>query len=245
MFKRPFKLVAVVSLVLLMGFAAVIYPYTPRAKMSAVLSGAATQGEIEQACLEAGWDISAMSVQERFDNPEVHDIFLRYYYKYMGWLPDIFDRFGEDRVLLHYNMTTDAERLIDIRVLKRSYAAMIWEDSDLATRLLGFETSQVGFDGSYDPENDWPALFFYYGPVGLGLYVLMLLLYLLPIPGALRRDAAGTLTEENLTLLLVLALQLGLAQFSGALLRRPNVSIYLALIAFQTRALRESRRAAA
>ena len=31
-------------------------------------------------------------------------------------------------------------------------------------------------------------------------------------------------------LLLCLMLQLGLAQFSGALLRRPNVSIYLSLV---------------
>ena len=40
-------------------------------------------------------------------------------------------------------------------------------------------------------------------------------------------------------LALVLALQAGLAQFSGALVRRPNVSIYfalvLALIWYQTR----------
>ena len=176
-------------------------------------------------------------------------IFIDYYYKYMGVLPDIFDRFGEERVLLHYNMTTDAKRLIDVRVIKRSYAAMIWEDADLPTKLLGFETSEVGFDGSYDMENDWPALFYYYGPVGLGLYVLLILGCLLRIPGTLRRDWAGTLTEENLMLLLALGLQLGLAQFSGALLRRPNVSIYLALllalIVYQTRAPRPEGRLAA
>ncbi len=228
--KRRLKAVALLCLVGMMVFATAIYPYTPRARMNAVLSRAAAPGEIEAACLEKGWDIGAMSPEERFDNAEVREIFLRYYWKYMGVLPDLFDRFGEERVLRHYNMTTDAERLIDVRVMKRSYAAMIWEDADLPTKLLGFETSEVGFDGAYDMENDWHAIFYYCGPVGLGLYALLILGCLARIPGALRRDWGGTLTEENLTLLLALALQLGLAHFSGALLRRPNVSIYLALL---------------
>ena len=33
-----------------------------------------------------------------------------------------------------------------------------------------------------------------------------------------------------MALLLCLVLQIGLAQFSGAILRRPNVSVYLALV---------------
>ncbi len=247
--RRPLKAAALASLVLMMVAATLLYPYTPRAKMSAVLGSSAASGEIEAACLEAGYDISAMSPQERFDTPEVREIFLRYYWKYLGVLPDLFDRFGEERVLLRYQMTTDVAYLIDVRAMERNYAAMIFEDADLLTKLLGFEVSEIGFDGLYDMENDWPALFYYYGYVGFGLYVLLLAAFILRIPAALLRDGKGTLTEENLTLLLVLALQLGLAQFSGALLRRPNVSIYLALvlalIAFQTRTQREKQRAEA
>lgn len=237
--RRQLKRAALLSLAALMLFAALIYPYTPRAKMSEVIAKVGMPGEIETACLEKGWDITTMSPEERFANEEVREIFIHYYYLYLGVLPDLFDRFGEERVLKHYKMTTDVERLIDVRLMERSYAAMIWEDSDLLTKLLGFEATQVGTDGIYDMENDWPALFYYYGPVGLGLYVLLLLAIVLRIPGALRRDWSGTLSEENLALLLVLGLQLGLAQFSGAILRRPNVSIYLALvlalIVFQTR----------
>ena len=237
--RQKLKTAALLSLVGMMIFATLIYPLTPRAKMSGVLSRAAPAGEIEAACLEKGWDISTMSPEECFANEEVREIFIHYYYLYIGVMPDLFDRFGPERVLKQYQMTTDVERLIDVRLMELAYAAMIWQDADLPTKLLGFEATQVGTDGVYDMENDWPALFYYYGPVGLGLYVLLLLAVLLRIPGALRRDWRGTLNEENLTLLLVLALQLGLAQFSGAILRRPNVSIYLALvlalIVFQTR----------
>ena len=45
-----------------------------------------------------------------------------------------------------------------------------------------------------------------------------------------REDLPGSFTLENFALLLVLVLVLGLAHFSGATLRRPNVSIWLSLI---------------
>ena len=66
--------------------------------------------------------------------------------------------------------------------------------------------------------------------VGIALYAGFVLFFLLRIVRRLREDFKGSLTAENFTLALVLALQLGLAQFSGALVRRPNVSIYFALI---------------
>ena len=44
------------------------------------------------------------------------------------------------------------------------------------------------------------------------------------------KDFKGTVTLENFLLLLCLGLHVGLAQFSGSVLRRPNVSIYMAVI---------------
>ena len=43
-------------------------------------------------------------------------------------------------------------------------------------------------------------------------------------------DFRGSFTAENFALALSLALLVGLAQFSGAVLRRPNVSVYLAVV---------------
>ena len=237
--RKKIRWLLVLVLVLLMIFAVVIYPYTPRYRVNIQLAKANTQGEIEAAALAKGYDITTMSTEERFNTPEVKEIFEHYYWKYLGVLPDIIDRFGMDRVLLHYDMTTDVERLIDTRVIERSYSAMIWEDSDALTRVVGFEVSNVGFDGVYDLENDWPAIFFFYGYLGFALYVGFLLLFLARVFRTLLRDFKGSFTAENYTLLLTLMLQFGLAQFSGAILRRPNVSVYmaviLALIWYQTR----------
>ena len=234
--RRP----ALLVLVLLMILGIVIYPYTPRARVTAMESTVyGRQGEIEAGAAALGYDLAGMSAQERFDNEEVRGIFAYYYYRYfIGVLPDIFDRFGMDRVLLHYDMTTDVNRLINTRVMKIAYADMLWEDADLLTKLVGFEVSELGFDGTHDLENDWPAIFYYYGVLGLALYAAFIAWFLWLILRRLRQDFRGSFTLDNFMLLLCLALQLGLAQFSGALLRRPNVSIYLslvlALIAYQT-----------
>ena len=95
---------------------------------------------------------------------------------------------------------------------------------------MGYETSRQDTEGDYDMENDWPAVFYYYGYLGFALYVGFILYFVLQILRTLRRDFSGSFTVLNFTLALTLGLQLGLAQFSGALVRRPNVSIYLALI---------------
>ena len=152
---------------------------------------------------------------------------------------ELYRRFGMERVWEQYHYTRDLTVLRDARRAERAYARMIREDGDTLTKLLGFEASQMGVDGHYDLENDWPALFYYYGDLGFALYAGFVLAFLLRALRALLRDFRGSLTPLNFTLLLCVSLQLGLAQYSGALLRRPNVSIYLslalALLWYQTR----------
>ena len=219
-------------LILLTVFSAVIYPWTPRYRITEEQRKASRgqQGEIETTLLEQGIDISDMSPQERFENPRVKEVFEFYYWKYMGSMPDIFDRFGMDRVLMRYKMSTDVGKLIDARVIERNYAAMIFEDCDFLTKLTGYEATLAGTDGYYDLENDWHAIFYYYGYLGFVLYVGFVLAFLLKISRALIRDFRACLTTENLALGLTLVLILGLAHFSGATLRRPNVSIWLSLV---------------
>ena len=229
---KRFNRTGILILTLLMLISAAIYPYTPRARVTAMESTVyGRQGEIEASAAALGYDVTQMTPEERFENEEVRGVFAYYYYRYfIGVLPDIFDRFGMDRVLQHYNMTTDVGKLINTRVLKLAYSDMIWEDSDALTKLVGFEVSEIGFDGIHDLENDWPAIFYYYGVLGCTLYGLFVAWFCYLIVRRLRRDFRGSFTMENYMLLLCLALQLGLAQFSGALLRRPNVSIYLSLV---------------
>ena len=237
---------AALVLALLMGFATVIYPYTPRCKVSASIAQAAQPGVIEAALLERGIDVTTMSFEERFADPVVREVFYEYYLSFFDYvIPDLFPRFGTDRIFTYWRMTTDVARLIDTRQIKICYSSLVWEDCDLLTRLVGFEVSEIGTDGTRDLENDWPALYFYYGYLGCALYGGFLLYFVLRVLRRLREDFAGSFTAENYALLFTLLLLLGLAQFSGALIRRPNVNIYLALIlgliAFATR--REETRA--
>jgi len=225
------KRFAVAVLAALMVFATVIYPWTPRCKVTGAIAKTAASGEIEATLALKGYDVSKMSFEERFNTPEVKEVFEYYYYRYfIGVLPDIFDRFGMDRLLIHFKMTTDAAKLIDTRQIKLAYSALLWEDCDFLTHLVGFEVSQLGFDGTHDLENDWPALFFYYGYLGFALYAGFVLYFLVQVARRLRRSFLPSITAENVTLVLTLGLQLGLAQFSGALVRRPHVNIYLALL---------------
>ena len=227
---------AAVLLLVLSIFSAAVYHWTPRYKVTQAQQATArgTQGEIEATLLEKGIDITGMSPEERFENQTVKEVFVHYYWKYLGVKPDLIDRFTMDRVLMQYRMSTDVAMLIDARVMERNYADLVFQDSDLPTKLVGFEVSEMGpdgYDGSYDMENDWHAIFYYYGYLGFALYVCFVLYFLLRMGKKLRASGLKScLTLENFFLLLTLGLIIGLAHFSGATLRRPNVSIWFSLV---------------
>ena len=230
--KKELERSALVILVVLALFSAVIYPWTPRYKVTEAQRKTArgTQGEIEATLLEKGIDITYMSPQERFDNPVVKEVFVHYYWKYLGVKPDLIDRFTMDRVLMQYKMSTNVAKLIDARVMERNYADMIFQDSDLPTKIVGFEASEMGFDGVYDLENDWHAVFYYYGYLGFFLYVGFILAILYRCLRTLWKASLKKVSLEQFSCLLLFVLVVGLAHFSGATLRRPNVSIWLSLI---------------
>ncbi len=212
---------------------ALIYPYTPRAKVEAMQASSIAlkdEDELVRLLKEKGYDPAAMTVEEKLADPVVREIYEAYYYKLM-WnvLPEMFDRFGIERIMREYDMTTSAATLIDTRLMKRTYAKMIWDECDLVTRLVGYEVSEIK-DPAHDPENDWPALFYYYGYIGFGLYIAFILLFVWKLVKKVTAHFKGSLNLLNFSLLLCFALQMGLAEFSGALLRRPNVSVYLSVV---------------
>ena len=226
------KLLLIVLAVLSIG-SAVAYPYTPRAKVEALQASAVAlkdQDELVRILREKGYDPQSMTVEEKLADPVVREIFETYYTKLM-WhvIPEMFDRFGIERIMREYDMTTSAAELIDVRLMKRTYARMIWSETDTLTKLTGFEVSEI-HDPAYDPENDWPALFYYYGYLGFGLYAAFILYFIWKLIKCVCRDFKGSLNLLNFTLLICLVLQLSLAEFSGALLRRPNVSVYLSVL---------------
>ena len=227
------KKLFLLTLALIIVAGVVVYPITPRAKVDNAQAASAlkSQNELNLKLQELGYDVNAMTLEEKLADPVLRELFEDYYYRMIGYvIPDMFERFGAEKVLIKYNMTTSVGRLIDVRVMKTTYASLIWDECDTLTKLVGFEATDVCGNSHYDMENDWPALFYYYGYVGFGLYVAFILYFVFLILRRLIQDFKGSLTMENFALLLCLVLQLGLAQFSGAVLRRPNVSFYLALV---------------
>ncbi len=239
---------AVITLLALAVISAAVYPITPRCKVSAAQAASAkgTQNEIDIILEGLGYDLSTMTNEEKLADPVVREVFYNYYYKIIWHLiPDMFDRFTVDEILLKYDMTTDAATLIKTRLMKSKYAALMWDDCDALTKAFGFDVSDIWYNGRCDLENDWPAIFYYYGYVGIAAYAAFMLYFIWLIIRRVTGDFKAAFTADNFILLMSLLLLVGLAQFSGSVLRRPNVSVYLAvvlgLIYYQTVVLPPSR----
>ena len=224
---------AVIVLVAAAIASAAAYPLTPKYKIQQTQSDFAelTQDDFDEGIGALGYDLDSMSNEEKLSNPEIHTALEDYYWKCL-WIitPNMFERFDIDEIMLKYDLTTDAATLIDTRTIKNAYASLMWDHSDTLTKLFGIDISDIWLTGGMDLENDWPAIRYYYGYVGFAAYAAFILYFVYLIIRRLRRDFKGSFTADNFILLVTFALLIGLAQYSGAVLRRPNVSIYLALV---------------
>lgn len=233
----------IVYLLLLFALALAIYPITPRAKITAIERAAAEkrQGGLEAELIALGYDIYNMTPEEKMNEPVVREKMAKFYTETIyGGAPGLIETFDVYRIMEAYNMTTDAGKIADVRRMKRVNARLIWEDSDFVTKLTGFEFAKVDWPGDpLDLENDWHAIFYYYGVIGFAAYVGYMLWFIYLVLRKLRNDFKGNLTFYNFCLILGFFILIGLAHFSGALLKRPNSSIYfafiLALISHKTR----------
>lgn len=224
---------AVIALVAVAIASAAAYPLTPKYKIKQTQSDFAelTQDDFNDELGALGYDLDSMSNEEKLSNPEIHTALEDYYWKCL-WIitPNMFERFNIDEIMLKYDLTTDAATLIDTRTIKNAYASLMWDHSDTLTKLFGIDVSDIWLTGGMDLENDWPAIRYYYGYVGFAAYAAFILSFVYLIIRRLCRDFKGSFTADNFILLVTFALLIGLAQYSGAVLRRPNVSIYLALV---------------
>lgn len=145
---------------------------------------------------------------------------------------DINDRFGVYNVMKAYDYTYQTSILSDSRERKSIFAKLIWEEKDIFTRLFGFEyNDMLHGDSIYDLENDFPAVFYFCGYIGFGLYMLFFLYFVFIIIRAFFRDMKNFLTIEMGAVGMTFILAIGAAQISGNVLRRPNVTAYFAIIA--------------
>lgn len=225
--KRPDNYhLCVIAILLIAGIgSALAYPITPRYEKDHEYYSAR-----EDELMQMNADLEHIKHADdgrEFDvnDPVIYAALVEYYEPLFN--EGLVKRFGIDRVLEAYDYVPDPYIISDNRLVKRMYAQFIWEDSDFLTHLVGFEYTRID---DFDLENDFPAIFYYYGYIGLVMYVGFLLYFVYLIVKRLIQDFKSAITMENFTLLLTLGLLLGLAQYSGALLRRPNGSIYLSIV---------------
>ena len=211
-----------------------IYPYTPRYKMEMYERSFYSDVQIKfvSRMNEMGYDIENMTPEQRMSDDVVHQEMVDYYlpFLYSGMPDRTVEAFDIDRIIWKYNATIDATAIGDNRDMKEIFASLMFEDCDFVTRCFGFEFATIGEDLTADLENDWYAVLYYYGYFGFAVYIICALYLLGRILKLLRADFKSCFTDDNFCILMCFILQIGLAFFSGAVLRRPNASIYLSLV---------------
>ena len=142
-------------------------------------------------------------------------------------LGDLIEEFGLEAVMEQYQYATDPETLYNSRVKKLTAMEMVWQEQDAFTKIVGFEYAKCHVGSHiYDPENDFPALLYYYGYLGVGMYGLFALYFVLASVKGLVGDWRRVLCVEFGVPAMTFALMLGGAQFSGQVLRKPSVTVY-------------------
>ena len=187
-----------------------------------------------------------------YTDKESNGLFMPYGY----FFEDMNERFGLYRVMEAYNYSITSSTLSDFRVMKSLFSQLVWEEKDLATRFVGYEYSEVVVgDTIYDLENDFPAIYYFFGYIGFALYMLVFVYIAFVVLRALWADMAGAfqalprvegpkqkwfalgvwqglkrfLTIEMGAAGMSFLLAILAAQISGYVLRRPNATIYFAV----------------
>lgn len=165
------------------------------------------------------------------EKPYTLNQYKKIYEPYMWMFKGAIHEYGFEEFLAKYEYTTEASKLGDNRLYKRTIAKMEWERSDFITKLFGYENDTINLDGHiYIPENDFPCLLYYNGYIGTALYGLFILYFAILILIAFFKNFKNSFTVETGLVGIAILLTLGAAVFSGYVVQRPNVSIYLSML---------------
>ena len=224
---------AILVLLIVSILSAAAYPLTPKYQIRKQQTSFMdkTQTEFEQGLGAEKLEASTVTREQILNDPEIHTLYEDYYWKCLWILsPGMFELYDIDEIMAKYDFTTDATILLNTRNLKKAFVSLMWDHSDTLTKLFGIDCSFAWYQGKVDLENDWPAIFYYYGYVGFAAYAGFILYFVFLIVRRLKRNFRTAFTADNFVILLCFVMLIGIAQYSGAVLRRPNVSFYLALI---------------
>ena len=221
------------TMALLFGMSILVYPLTPRNKIEEYkrLRFDSREQDFVKEMNDLGYDIYNMSYEEKMSDPVVHDKLVYYYKTFVYGEVDILGRrYDFDRIIRAYDGTINSHILGDTRDMKNIYVGFVFEDSDLATRFTGIEHDAIGIEKANDLENDWYALLYYTGYLGLAFFICACIYVGFRLVRLLLFQFKTSLTVENFCLLMCFLIELGLGYFSGQIFRRPNAAVYLCAV---------------
>ena len=92
------------------------------------------------------------------------------------------------------------------------------------------ELSQSASNRGMDLENDMTAIFYYYGYLGFLLYIGFIMYFIVMAIKLLIKNPIVLFSSKFISLSFTFALGIFGGEYSGALLRKSNANIYMALI---------------
>ena len=180
------------------------------------------QGDVDENSM------GVTTVIENWDNDFTKEEILEILYN-ISLYKQMIDDFGEERVYQYMKNKINSYRMTDNRYVKKSYARFIYEDSDFITKLVGFDHGIIAGYGR-DLENDITAIFYYYGYIGFALYCTFILYFIFLGIKIFIKNPTIVLGSKYTMLTYNILLVVYGSEYSGALLRKSNANIYLAVI---------------
>ncbi len=222
--RDKFQVYKVIMASVLIVVSLLCYNYSPRQIIDSTTESNRLQ---EQEALEELMNSELEEEGENGDGEELKGKAM--YLKYIN--PNLVDRFGGEKVLEAYGENLNSYGMSDMRLKKLIFGRLTWEECDFATQLVGFEYSKMQHnDDNFDLENDPQAILYYYGYIGAALYLAFIGYFVLRMIKQLILNFKESFNLFNFTILITLMLQIFATIYSGYLLRRPNVAIYLSVV---------------
>ena len=141
------------------------------------------------------------------------------------------DNPASGRVMEKCGFSNDVSQMTAARKTKIIFCELLMDEMPETSRLFGIERDAMTYKGeSYDVENDFHGIYFLYGAVGLGLFIIFLAYFAVLIVIALFRNVQKYFTMEAGAYGMAFLLALANAYNTAGILRRPNASFYLSVI---------------
>lgn len=191
---------------------------------------------------QAAFDEIAMTDDESADEQTKLDRLVEAYKLYV---PGLVTRFGGERTLEAYNYTTDVDIVGARRTMRLTFCRLLREDSPESAKWFGMDITRMKVEGvdlnwttgereymvtSFDPENDFHAVYYLYGLVGLVLVLGFFGYFALSALFAMFRDFRRHFTVIFAALAISCCCAVAHCVFTASILRFSNSTAYLALL---------------